>query len=57
MKKFDEYPKAFKKTVRYIRQEATIEQLRGMETIFVEMVAQRRQKLKQAGEKRSISKS
>ncbi len=45
MKKFDDYPKAFKKMVRYIRQEATIEQIRGMENIFVDTVALRLQKL------------
>ena len=42
MKKFDDYPNAFKKMVRYIRQEATIEQIRGMEMIFTDTVALRK---------------
>lgn len=41
MKRFDTYPKSFKKTVRFIRQEATIEQIRGMERLFVDTVALR----------------
>lgn len=41
MKRFDAYPKSFKKTVRFIRQEATIEQIRGMERLFVDTVALR----------------
>ncbi|MDF2715910.1 MAG: hypothetical protein K0R28_2835 [Paenibacillus sp.] len=45
MKKFDDYPKAFKKMVRYIRQEATIEQIRGMEIIFSDTVASRKHSL------------
>jgi hypothetical protein len=45
MRKFDDYPKAFKKMVRFIRQEATLEQIRGMEHIFVDTVALRLQKL------------
>ncbi|RKN86183.1 hypothetical protein [Paenibacillus ginsengarvi] len=45
MKRFDEYPKSFKKMVRFIRQEATIEQIRDMELIFADTVALRRRKL------------
>ncbi|TMV47721.1 hypothetical protein FE783_19975 [Paenibacillus mesophilus] len=52
MKKFDDYPKAFKKMVRYIRQEATIEQIRGMETIFTDTVAWRKLALTPDGEAR-----
>lgn len=46
MKRFDDYPKSFKKMVRFIRQEATIEQIRGMEHIFVDTIALRLRKLK-----------
>lgn len=53
MKKFDDYPKAFKKMVRYIRQEATIEQIRGMEIIFSDTVASRKHSLAPDGAARS----
>lgn len=49
VKKFDDYPKAFKKIVRYIRQEATIEQIRGVETIFSDTVAVRKHALSPGG--------
>jgi hypothetical protein len=49
MKKFDEFPKAFKKMVRYINQEATMEQIGEMEIIFIKTVALRLQKLQHAG--------
>jgi hypothetical protein len=45
VKRFDEYPKSFKKMVRFIRQEATVEQIRGMEHIFSDTVALRLSKL------------
>ncbi|MEF3302697.1 hypothetical protein [Paenibacillus sp. GYB003] len=41
MKRFDDYPKSFKKMVRFIRQEATLEQIRGMQHIFGSTVAWR----------------
>jgi hypothetical protein len=41
LKKFDEYPRSFKKMVRYIRQEATLEQIRAMESLFVKTIENR----------------
>lgn len=45
MKKFDEYPKSFKKTVRYIKQEATLEQLNGMEPLLLMIIQMRKKEL------------
>lgn len=45
MKKFDDFPRAFKKTVRYIKQEATIEQIIAMESIFTGMIGRRMEQL------------
>jgi hypothetical protein len=49
MKKFDDYPRAFKKTVRYIKQEATIEQIIAMESIFMGMINRRMEQLSSSG--------
>jgi hypothetical protein len=45
MKKFDDFPRAFKKTVRYIKQEATIEQIMAMESVFTGMISSRMEQL------------
>jgi hypothetical protein len=49
MKTFDDYPRAFKKTVRFIKQEATIEQMIGMESIFMGMISRRMEQLTSSG--------
>jgi hypothetical protein len=51
MKKFDEYPKSFKKMVRYIRQEATLEQIRSMEALFVKTIENRLETLQKTAER------
>ncbi|WP_019534258.1 hypothetical protein [Paenibacillus ginsengihumi] len=45
MKKFDEYPRSFKKTIRYIKQEATLEQLNGMEPLLLTIIQMRKKEL------------
>jgi hypothetical protein len=45
MKRFDDFPKSIKKTVRYIKQEATLEQLNSMEPLLLLMIGKRKQEL------------
>ena len=48
MKKFDRYPKAFKKTIRYIKQEASLQQLEDMEKLIRFFISERKKDLKEA---------
>ncbi len=45
MRNIDHYPKTFKKTIRYIRQDATLEQLEGMKKILNYYIHSRRKEL------------
>lgn len=45
MKTFDSLPKSFKKTARFIRQEASLEQLKGLEVLLSRVIYQRKQEL------------
>ncbi|NHN34320.1 hypothetical protein [Paenibacillus agricola] len=45
MKRFDDLPKSVKKAVRYIKQEATMEQLNSMEPLLLLMIGKRKQEL------------
>lgn len=45
MRTFDSLPKSFKKTARYIRQEASLEQLKGLEVLLSRVIYQRMQEL------------
>ncbi len=46
MKRFDEYPKSFKKTIRYISQdELTIEQLESMQRMLNHHINKRKKEL------------
>lgn len=46
MKKFDDYPKAFKKTIRYIYQDdLTVEQLENMQRIINATINKRKKQI------------
>ncbi|MED1562450.1 hypothetical protein AJ85_00320 [Alkalihalobacillus alcalophilus ATCC 27647 = CGMCC 1.3604] len=46
-KKFDEYPKSLKKALRYIRQDAKLEDLDKIERTFLDFIKTRRKELQQ----------
>ncbi|WP_413378030.1 hypothetical protein [Alkalihalobacillus sp. 1P02AB] len=46
-KKFDEYPKSLKKALRYIRQDAKLEDLDKIERTFLDFINTRRKELQQ----------
>jgi hypothetical protein len=41
----DDYPKSIKKVVRYIKQEAPLDQLRDLELVLAKTIQQRKRKL------------
>jgi hypothetical protein len=43
--RLDEYPKSIKKVVRYIKQEAPLDQLRDLEIVLAKTIQQRKKKL------------
>ncbi|MBY0214422.1 MULTISPECIES: hypothetical protein [Priestia] len=47
MKKIDEYPKSLKKAIRYIKQEASVEQLNEIEKILNYYISFRRKRLQE----------
>jgi hypothetical protein len=49
MKKFDELPKAIKKTIRYIKQDAPIEHLENLRKLLNEAINQRLNKSNKVG--------
>ncbi|WP_379675936.1 hypothetical protein [Fictibacillus phosphorivorans] len=46
MNNFDEYPKSIKKVVRYIKQDAPLDQLNELEIILSKTIQHRRNELK-----------
>ena len=52
MSQFDDLPKTVKKTVRYIRQAASLEDLRYIDTLISQSIESRHEKLKEIKRKR-----
>jgi hypothetical protein len=48
MKDFDKLPKSLKKTIRYIKQDATLEQLKKFESYLVTTINERKLELKES---------
>ncbi|ADU32053.1 hypothetical protein [Evansella cellulosilytica] len=49
MKSFDTYPKTVKKTVRYIKQDASLEQIKKIEDLILKSIQARKQELVNKG--------
>lgn len=45
MKRFEDFPKNLKKTLRYIKQEASLEQLISMEPLLIGLIHKRKEEL------------
>lgn len=43
--KFDDYPKSIKKTLRYIKQDASLDQLKALEMILIKSIKIRKKTL------------